>query len=73
MNFSIHKITESAHVRIVEFAEKTKEESKKELEDYKRFVYYEPNTLPNLSKRKEASPLDSPKSPTTIELKIVQP
>ena len=33
LNFSTHKIIESAHVRIDEFVEKVEEESKKELED----------------------------------------
>ena len=73
MNFSTHKIIESAHVRIDEFAEKSEEERKKEAEDCKRFVYYEPDTLPNLSKRREASPPESTKSPIATELKLVQP
>ena len=56
MNFSTHKIIESAHLRIDEFVERSEEESNKEPEDYRRFVYYEPNTLPNLSESKETSP-----------------
>ena len=48
LNLSTHKIIESAHVRINEFAKKSKEESNKEPKDYKKFVYYEPNTFPNL-------------------------
>ena len=48
MNLSTHMITESVHVRIDEFAEKSEEESKKEPEDYRRLIYYEPDTLPNL-------------------------
>ena len=55
LNFSTHKIIESAHVRIDEFAEKVKEESKKELEEYKRFVYYEFDTLPGIFDNKETS------------------
>ena len=52
-NFSTHKILESAmYVGIDEFVEKSEEESNKEPEEYRRFVYYEPNILPNLSKRK---------------------
>ena len=47
-NITTHKIIESAHVRIDEFAEKSEEESNNEGEDYKKFVYFEPNTLPNL-------------------------
>ena len=53
LNMSTHKIIESAHVRIDEFVEKTEEESKKEPEDYRRFVYIEPDTLPNTSINKE--------------------
>ena len=69
LNFSTHKIIESAHVRIDEFVEKSEEEERnKDLEDYKRFFFYEPDTLPNLSKRKEASPLESQKSPIVIKL-----
>ena len=45
LNFFTQKIIESAHVRINDFVEKSEEESKKEPEDYKRFVYYEPDTL----------------------------
>ena len=51
LNLSTYKIIESAHVRIDEFAEKSEEERNKELADYKRFVYYEHDTLPNLSRR----------------------
>ena len=72
MNFSTHKIIESAHVRIDEFVERSEEESKKEPKDYKRFVYYEPNTLPNLFERKEASSLELPNSPMVIELQEVK-
>ena len=46
LNLSTHKIIESAHVRIDECVEKSEEESNKELEDYKKFIYYEPDTLP---------------------------
>ena len=42
-------------MRIDEFEEKTEEESKKELEDYTRFVYIESNTLPDTSINKETS------------------
>ena len=55
INLSTHKIIESARVRIDEFAEKTEEERKKEPKDYKRFVYYEPNTFPNMFDSKETS------------------
>ena len=39
MNLSTHKVIESAHVKVDEFAKKTEEESKKEHEDYMRFVF----------------------------------
>ena len=45
MNLSTHKVIESAHVKVDEFVEKTEEESKKEPEDYKRFVFID--TLPD--------------------------
>ena len=48
LNLSTHKIIESAHVRIDEFLEKSEEERNKELKDYRRFVYYEPDTLQTL-------------------------
>ena len=43
---STHKIIESAHVRIDEFAKKNEEEGNKDLEDYIKFIYYELDTLP---------------------------
>ena len=55
MNLSTHKIIESAHVRIDEFAEKAKEERKKELKDYIRFVYFEFDTLPDIFDNKDTS------------------
>ena len=73
LDLSTHKIIESGHVRIDEFVEKSEEEIKKDLEDYRRFVYYEPDTLSSLSERKENSPLESPKSPIVIELQTMQP
>ena len=48
LNLTTHKIIESAHVRIDEFVEKSEEESNREPKDYRRFVYYEPDTLVNL-------------------------
>ena len=53
LNLSTHKIIESAHVKFDEFSKKTKKESKKEPEDYRRFVYIELDTLPNTSVNKE--------------------
>ena len=72
LNFSTHKIIESAHVRIDEFAKKSGEESNKELKDYRRFFYYEPHTLPNLFERKETSYPKLPKSPMVTKLQKVQ-
>ena len=46
LNLSTLKIIESAHVRIDEFAQKSKEESNKEPKDYRKFIYYAPDTLP---------------------------
>ena len=68
LNLSTHKIIESAHVRIDEFVEKTEEESKKELEDYKIFVYNDLDTLPKIFDKKETSSLELCKSPTIIKL-----
>ena len=59
LNLSTQKNIESAHVRIDKFTKKSKEESNKEPKEYRRFVYYEPDTLPNLSRRKETSPPES--------------
>ena len=33
-------------MRIDEFVERSEEESNKEPEDHRRFIYYEPNALP---------------------------
>lgn len=63
MNLSTHKIIESAHVRIDEFTKESEEESNKELKDYRRLFYYEPDTPPNLFERKQASSSKSPKIP----------
>ena len=73
MNLSTHKTIESAHVTIDEFAEKSEEESNKESEDYRIFIYYEHDAQPNLSERKETAPHESPKSQTITELQTVQP
>ena len=72
-SISTHKIIESAHVRIDEFVEKSEEESYKEPEDYRKLIYYEPDTLLDTSKENKASPLESPKSPSAIELQPMQP
>ena len=56
-------------MRIDEFTERTEEESKKELEDYRRFVYIKLNTLPDTSVNQDTS---TPKSSSVTELKEVQ-
>jgi hypothetical protein len=73
LNFSTHKIIESAHVRIDEFAEKSEEKRNKEPKDYRRFMYYELDTLSNLFGSQKASPPKSSKSPKATELHLVQP
>ena len=65
LNFSTHKIIESAHVRIDEFVERTEEETKKELEDYRRFFYIKLDTLSDTSVNKETS---TPESSLVTEL-----
>ena len=42
-------------MRIDEFVEKVEEESKKELEDYKRLVYFESDTFPDTSINKKTA------------------
>ena len=39
LNLSTHKVIESAHVKVDEFAKKIAKESKKEPEDYRRFIF----------------------------------
>lgn len=46
LNLCTHKVIESAHVKVDEFAERTEEERKREPEDYKRFVFIEPDIVP---------------------------
>ena len=41
-------------MRIDEFTERSEEESNKEPKDYKRFIYFEPNTLPNLFEKNQS-------------------
>ena len=55
LNLSTHKIIESAHMRIEEFAKNIEEERKKEQENSKRFVYSEHNTLIDAYVNKETS------------------
>ena len=67
LNFSTHKIIESAHVKVDEFVEKTEEESKKEPEDYRRFLFID--TLPDTSFNKKTT---STKPSIVTELQEVQ-
>ena len=46
MNLSTQKVIESAHVKVDEFVERTEEEIKIECEDYRRFVFIEPDIVP---------------------------
>ena len=67
--FSTHKIIESVHMRIDEFAKKVKEESKKELEDYIIVFYCEFDTFPRIFYNKEAS---STKPSVVTKSQVVQ-
>ena len=62
LNLSTYKVIESAHVKVDEFVERTKEESKREQEDYRRFVFIELDTIPGTSVNHESS---TPKSSIT--------
>ena len=66
-NLSTHKIIESANVNVDEFAERTKEESKKEPEDYRRFFFID--TFPDTFVSKNTSSI---KPSIVIELQEVQ-
>ena len=55
LNLSTHKVIESAHVKVDEFAKKSEEESKRIPEDYRRFVYIEPDTVPSTPFNQEFS------------------
>ena len=59
LNFSTHKVIESAHVKVDEFVERTEKERKRELEDYMRFIYIEPNIVPDTSVNQETSTPES--------------
>ena len=71
LKLSTHKIIESAHVRIDEFAEKS-EESKKEPKDYRIFFYYKLDTLTNIFDKKKTWSPELSKSPTVTELSEVE-
>ena len=59
LNLSTHKVIESAHVKVDDFVEKSKEERKKVLEDYRIFFYIEPDTIPSITFNQESSTLES--------------
>ena len=67
LNLSTHKVIESANVKVDEFAKKTAEESKKEPEDYRRFIFID--TLPDTFVNKRTV---STEPSIVIELEIVQ-
>ena len=56
LNLSTHKIIESAHVKVDEFAEKTEEERKKEFEDYRRFVFIDMFSDTSINKTTSTDP-----------------
>ena len=55
LNLSTHKVIESEHVKVDEFVEKSEEERKKIPEDYRRFVYIEPDIVPSTSFNQKSS------------------
>ena len=64
MNWSTHKVIESAHVKVDEFVEETTKESKKEPKDYRRFIFID--TIPNTFVNKRIVPV-KPNSATELE------
>ena len=54
LNLSTHKVIESTHVKVDEFADKSEKENKRVPEDYRRFVYIEPDTIPSISFTQES-------------------
>ena len=73
MNLSTHKIIESAHVKIDEFLEKSEEESNKELEDYRKFIYYEIDTFLEERGITTSKITELQKAQTRSQSQIVQP
>lgn len=65
MNLSTHKVIETEHIKIDEFEENSEEQSSKEPKDYRKFVYFEPDTLPIIQ---HITPPESPRSRVSIEL-----
>lgn len=57
---------------LMSLEKKIEEESRKELEDYKKFIYFEHDTFPNPIGNQQTSPPKSPKSLETHELHPVQ-
>ena len=65
LNLSTHKVIESAHVKVDEFAEKTTNESNKEPEDYRRFIFID--TISDTSVNKRTVPAE-PNLATELEI-----
>ena len=71
LNLSTHKVIESAHVKVDEFAERTEEESKREPEDYRRFFFIEPDTIP--VNQEFSTPESSVTELQVVQTKLQQP
>lgn len=71
LNLSTQKVIERAHVKVDEFAERSEEESKRETEDYRRFVSIEPDTIPDTSANQESSTPES--SVTELQKEQTEP
>ena len=69
LNFSTHKVIESVHVKVDEFAEKIAKESKKEPKDYKRFIFID--TIPDTSINKRLVPTE-PNLATELEIVLTK-
>jgi len=69
LNLSTHKVIESAHVKVDEFVEKTREESNKEHEDCRRFIFID--TIPKILFNKRAVPT-KPNSATKLEIVLTE-
>ena len=74
MNLSTHKVIESVHVKIDEFAERNEEYINKEPEDYKNFVSYELDTIPKSQAlvigQQPCQPLNSSMQPLLPPVKL---
>ena len=77
MNIYTHKVIESVHIKIDDFAKIDEEWSNKEPEDYRNFVYYEPNTIPKSQElvigQQPCQPLNSSVQALLPPMPLVQP